>query len=680
MNTRLFTVCTALTALLLVCSTTRAEPIDITSVEIDTTTQSMSIHGKGFGQPYLKLFVLLDESPLEAAVMDDSLIQAALGGNYLVILQRLLAEGGAIHSNLQVIMEIEEVIQDENGDDVTVEAFETADYCMLISAGDLQVADCGADNLLIRAGRREVRWQTPVKPNPGEDDYAEFAYKFGPATINDGSSRWGDPVYYQLLEDYEISLEAYLDNYHLNDFGDTLLDRCQSALNNNALTGRLDAISGSGWPINAAPEDQVIRIENGVMKLKRGWRWDGPTLNAPDFVGGFRVFTKPPTVMRGSGIHDAIYDLMRAEAIKQQWVRVAYSKAWYNRKLGDCLLYMFSRQDGYFRDKARANYDVIRTFGAGKTKDDLPGWKFHATADAGEYEPTECAADSFAPYTLDGRESLDAVSYAWSVENVLGGPPQEASGVMPDVLLAPGEYLATVSVNDGDDHTVYPYFEDTDTAAISIVADTVAPEFLLAEDIDVPNDPGLCGADVRFRAIATDDCGPPTVYCSTVPDAAPVPTSGVTWFEVGTTQVECTAEDINQAVATDVWVTVNDIEPPVLDGITAPLCMWPPNRRYDTFTIEDFVHSVTDNCADADVRMTITSVRSDEVGANSRDIRLAADGQSVQLLRQRFGKRNGRVYMIDIEARDAADNVTRETYYVHVPIDQQCKAINDGAR
>jgi hypothetical protein len=109
---------------------------------------------------------------------------------------------------------------------------------------------------------------------------------------------------------------------------------------------------------------------------------------------------------------------------------------------------------------------------------------------------------------------------------------------------------------------------------------------------------------------------------------------------------------------------VIDNEPPVivLNGQTPS--MWPPNHKYHTFGVTNFVTGVNDNCGTISVSaVVIVKVTSDEVengngdGNTLNDIVIAPDCMSVQLRSEREGNSNGRVYRIYFSVTDASGNV-----------------------
>ena len=136
-------------------------------------------------------------------------------------------------------------------------------------------------------------------------------------------------------------------------------------------------------------------------------------------------------------------------------------------------------------------------------------------------------------------------------------------------------------------------------------------------------------------------------------------------------------------------VNVVDSTAPVmtLNGLTP--VMWPPNHKYQTFSVTDFVTSVTDSC-DTGLgvgSVVISQVTSDELensgadGNTLNDIVIAADCKSVQLRSERAGNGDGRVYTITFKGTDSSGNVGTATAIVSVPKSQGSgPAIDSGPR
>ena len=99
------------------------------------------------------------------------------------------------------------------------------------------------------------------------------------------------------------------------------------------------AVYPGGWI-----ETDYIRLSpNGDLIIKAGYAWDGPS--------GPTIDTK--SAMRGSLIHDALYQLMREELLDKEWRGPAdwiYEKA--------CV------EDGMFKIRAWGHFRALRAFGA----------------------------------------------------------------------------------------------------------------------------------------------------------------------------------------------------------------------------------------------------------------------------------------------------------------------------
>lgn len=662
--------------------------MEVTGATVDHSAQTIIISGSEFDKdvypadasPIVTVTFMLS-GVFEAEVIDHGPYEITIDASpfYDALINPALPPYTMIQ--LVVQLHIGELVEwSENGEDGSefIEYDIQSEFCLGINPDKSEFSCMGLFGDDPVPVDRVVDWMVPNIPQGTA--FAQFKYKFGPAFINDWwNNKWGDPVYWELLEDYEIDLHEYLYHYNENNFDDTLLDRCESGMGSasdaRSIKGRLVAMNGKAW-IDTKPLDTepYIKVDNGILKIKKGFRWDGATIA----LGEWRLFPKPPTIMRASFVHDVIYDLMRLKIIKQEWLRTYPSYAFYNKKLADCMLYMLSRQDGYVKAKARTGYDTVRLFGSSKIKNkDLPDWKYHAIANAGTYEPTYCASNQPNSFVLNGTDSDDAIHFDWEVFDSDGNMIETASGKTPEVMLTPGHYVVVLEADDPSDDRYSRYYKDIDQSEFVIIADTIAPEFLLIEDIEVTNEPDQCSAEVDFKVIATDDCGSPLVSCTGFPGNFEVNAFGSSTFPVGITKVLCQAVDVNQSTEETAIVNVMDVEPPVIEGIAAPICIWPPNHKYETLHLADFVHHVQDNCGDVDI--AISEVTSDEEDPDSNDIVLAPDGQSMKLRKERIASRNGRAYTVVIDAKDQSGNVSREIYEVHVPIDKNCQVINDGS-
>jgi hypothetical protein len=88
--------------------------------------------------------------------------------------------------------------------------------------------------------------------------------------------------------------------------------------------------------------DRFLELsENGTLRIYQGYAWDG--------ASGPAIDTK--TIMRGSLIHDALYQLMRTGKLSQKWRRQADKEL-----LRACLV------DGMWKLRAYWVYWAVRIF------------------------------------------------------------------------------------------------------------------------------------------------------------------------------------------------------------------------------------------------------------------------------------------------------------------------------
>jgi uncharacterized repeat protein (TIGR01451 family) len=204
-----------------------------------------------------------------------------------------------------------------------------------------------------------------------------------------------------------------------------------------------------------------------------------------------------------------------------------------------------------------------------------------------------------------------------------------------------------------------------------------------ADVLNVPTEPGICAAHVNpGTATATDNCTVSPTITATRSDNQPLTAT----YPRGTTTITWTATDASgNHSSCDQTITVVDKEPPVivLNGQTPS--MWPPNHKYHTFGVTDFVTSVTDNCDTISIgSVAIAKVTSDEIengngdGNTLNDIVIAADCKSVQLRSERQGGGNGRVYTIYFSVSDTSGNVGTATAKVVVQHNPGETAVDSG--
>jgi hypothetical protein len=212
------------------------------------------------------------------------------------------------------------------------------------------------------------------------------------------------------------------------------------------------------------------------------------------------------------------------------------------------------------------------------------------------------------------------------------------------------------------------------------VTDTEAPTISCPADITANAVAGTCAANVSFSVGAADNCSSPTVTTDILSGSS---------FPVGTTTIHATAQDAAGNTSTcSFTVTVKDVTPPAIN-LNNAVTLWPPNHKYATVNVTDLVASVSDLC-DASVNINsvvIASVSSDEPnnsdgdGNTTNDIVIAPGCKSVQLVAERMGGGNGRVYWITFKVTDGSGNTTTAMARVTVPKSQNGNpAVDDGPK
>lgn len=279
-------------------------------------------------------------------------------------------------------------------------------------------------------------------------------------------------------------------------------------------------------------------------------------------------------------------------------------------------------------------------------------------ADAGPDQTVECAG-AITSVTLDGSASSGSgtLSYTWKE-----GATTLGTGATLMTSLPLGTHTITLTVTSSGGGS------DDDDVQITI-ADTIAPVITLngANPMTVEChttfvDPG---------ASASDGCA----------GSFPASASGSVNVNVpGSYMITYNASDPSGNAATPVTRTVNvvDTTAPVItvNGLTP--AMWPPNHKYQTFSVTNFVTGVTDSCNNSlsISSVVISKVTSDELensggdGNTLNDIIIAANCKSVQLRSERDGNGDGRVYTITFKVTDASGNVGTATATVFVPHSQ----------
>jgi sugar lactone lactonase YvrE len=288
-------------------------------------------------------------------------------------------------------------------------------------------------------------------------------------------------------------------------------------------------------------------------------------------------------------------------------------------------------------------------------------------ANAGTDQTVECAgADTSV--TLDGTASTGGgtLSYAWKE-----GTTNLGNGATLTVALPLGSHTITLTVASSSGGSA------DDTVVIDVV-DTAAPTLTLN---------GSNPLTVECHTSFTDPGATASDGCAGDLTSAITFGGSVNANVVGTYALTYSVSDGFHTTTTTRTVNVVDTTPPVITLNGQTPSMWPPNHKYQTFRVTDFVTSVTDSCGTSlgVSAVVISQVTSDEPvnsggdGNTLGDIVIAPGCTSVQLRVERAGGGNGRVYTITFRVADASGNNTTATARVTVPKSQGSgPAVDDG--
>jgi hypothetical protein len=160
---------------------------------------------------------------------------------------------------------------------------------------------------------------------------------------------------------------------------------------------------------------------------------------------------------------------------------------------------------------------------------------------------------------------------------------------------------------------------------------------------------------------------------------------------IGSIELVEPANDLDGVVVDDLVFTpfaqheTGDDTPPVVTTNPNATCIGPPNHKYQTINLSDFITSVTDEDPTVDINdVYITRVSSDEAqdapgngdGNTLDDMVIAPDCKSVQLRAERQGAGDGRVYTVEFAVSDSSGNTTTGSYQIIVPHDGSgCRAV-----
>ncbi len=218
----------------------------------------------------------------------------------------------------------------------------------------------------------------------------------------------------------------------------------------------------------------------------------------------------------------------------------------------------------------------------------------------------------------------------------------------PTAPTSVGSYAVVATVNEAN--------YTGSASGTLVIADTQAPVLSLPANFIVEAT-GSSGAVVTFTASAVD------AVDGVVPAVLNHVSGSV--FPLGVTTVTASATDAAGNIATGTFtVTVRDTTAPVISSLTAsPNSIWPPNKKMVAVTLS----------AAASDAAGVTSLQILSVTTNEPDNKTQwqiTGALTLNLLADRQGSGNGRIYTITVGATDAAGNQSTRTVTVTVPHDQ----------
>ena len=301
-------------------------------------------------------------------------------------------------------------------------------------------------------------------------------------------------------------------------------------------------------------------------------------------------------------------------------------------------------------------------------------------------DPADATVCQGAMANFSTTASGTNISYAWTLD---GNPTGSNSPnlAVDTTSLSPGNHSVGLTVT-GTCGTV------THSAALTVNAPTATTD---------PVDQSVCEGGTAVFSTTASGTGPFSfvwkkgamvlvdgdfggrVDITSTATTSTLTISGAQPTDIGTYTVETTGACGTASQSANLAV---DSGPPVITTNGQSYTMWPPNHKYQTFNITQFVTGASDSC-DPNVDasdVVIASVTSDEPednpsGADGNtvdDIVIAANCKSVQLRAERDGNLNGRVYTITFKVSDSQGNVGTATAKVFVPKNNNGTAVDSG--
>lgn len=202
----------------------------------------------------------------------------------------------------------------------------------------------------------------------------------------------------------------------------------------------------------------------------------------------------------------------------------------------------------------------------------------------------------------------------------------------------------------------------------------------------VPAGGWVCGEEKVVECTSPDGAEVDTIYAqleSGSCDETELSASESGPFALGAHEIVVTAtpDEGERAELCTSTLTIVDTTAPRVTPRTSEL--WPPNHKFHTISIDDCVE-VWDRC-DRHVDVTFTYATSDEprnsTGDGNTEVDIANFGcRSIDVLSERKGNGDARVYTLGFKAVDASGNATEGECHVIVEHDQGGKTpVDSGA-
>jgi hypothetical protein len=213
----------------------------------------------------------------------------------------------------------------------------------------------------------KVTYETPDRQSAHPWD--SFKYKNGARDLEQIRDL---TIFYEVLRDYSLDLtEYFLDLSQLPEatcvLFPTLCKWEKTEDQRKQLYDHLVGLEPKKW--------EFIELVDGVLTLKKGYRWDGTSnpLVAEEGIDD----------IRSSAIHDALYDLMRMDFLDSDTGFLDWPDAGFKNKLiADIMWYIMSVEDERPTNEAHSDFVVLR-FGqiTNPTNDDakLLPWKYRVS-------------------------------------------------------------------------------------------------------------------------------------------------------------------------------------------------------------------------------------------------------------------------------------------------------------